>query len=476
MSRLLKRILFVMGGAVALLLLVALVARLVVDPNRYKPRLEAVASDALGMDVRIGGRLGMGFFPGFHLTVEDGRILDEHAVAVASARKISLGIALLPLIRRELRLSRVELTQPRLSLERDPGGRLNVERLKKAAALLGALDGGSVSLSGGTLRFADRRSGEAIEVTGLDLKVRRLRLAGRGSPQPWRGLSLEAELGCARIQARDLSVSALKVAVHGKNGVFELQPVTMSIFGGQMVGDIHADLSRPVLLGELHCSLPRFRIEEFLKTLSPNRAAEGAMDFSANLSMQGSTLGQWVRTTAGEVSLRGENLTLVGNDLDRVLSRFESSQHFNLVDVGAVFFAGPLGLAVTKGYNFASLFRGAGDSSRIRTLVSEWRFERGVARAKDVALATARNRIALQGELDFVNGRFADVTVAVVDAKGCAVVRQAIRGSFGKPTVEKPRVLTSLAGPVLKLYSQTRGLFPARPCEAFYSGSVAPPR
>jgi hypothetical protein len=200
------------------------------------------------------------------------------------------------------------------------------------------------------------------------------------------------------------------------------------------------------------------------------------MDFSASLSMQGSTMSQLAQTAAGEMSLRGENLMLVGNDLDRVLSRFESSQNFNLVDVGAVFLAGPLGLAVTKGYNFAGLFRGTGGSSRIRALVSDWRVERGVAHAKDVALATSKNRIALQGGLDFVEGRFADVTVAAIDANGCVRVWQVIRGSFGKPVVEKPRVLASLAGPVLKLYKRTRGLFPAGPCEVFYSGSVAPPR
>ena len=133
-------------------------------------------------------------------------------------------------------------------------------------------------------------------------------------------------------------------------------------------------------------------------------------------------------------------------------------------------------MAVTKGYNFASLFEGSGGRSRIRTLVSDWSVERGVARAKDVALATSENRIALQGRLDFVNQRFADVTVAVIDATGCARALQAIHGSFAKPMVEKPRVLMSLAGPWIKLYKRVRGLFPAGPCEVFYSGSVAPPR
>jgi AsmA protein len=475
MSRTRKRILFLVAGAVGLLVLVALVVPLVLDVDRFKPRLEAAASNALGMDVRIGGRLGLGFFPGFHVTMEDGRILDEHAVAVASAKRVRLGIALLPLLGREFRLGRVDLTQPRLSLERGPGGRLNVERLEKAVVLLGALDGASVALSGGTLLYTDRRSGEVIEATGLNLDVSRMRFAGKGGPQPWKGLSFKAKFACGEIRTKDLSLSAVKGSAVGRDGVFEFQPVTMRVFGGQMGGSLRADVSGPVPLYQVRCALPHFRIEEFLKILSPKQAAEGTMDFSASLSMQGTTMSQMLKSAAGEFSLRGRHLTLVGNDLDRELSRFESSQSFNLVDVGAVFLAGPLGLAVTKGYNFASLFRGSGGNSSIGTLVSDWQVEHGVAHAKDVALATAKNRIALQGGLDFVNGQFADVTVAVIDAGGCARVQQAIRGPFAKPTVEKPRVLTSLAGPVLKLYRQTRGLFPSRPCEVFYSGSVAAP-
>jgi AsmA protein len=476
MSRALKRTLFAIGGAVGFLVLVALAVLLFGDVNRYKHRLEVAASDALGMEFRVGGRVGMGFLPGFRVTAEDCRILSEQGGAVASAKKVSLWIEPLPLLRRDFRLRRIELTQPRFFIERDPGGRIHVERLKWVEGLLGALDGGSLSLSNGAILCADGSSGEGLQVTGFDLEVSRIRLAGGRGPQLWKGLSLQADLACGEIRTKTLTVSDLKVSVDGKDSVFELKPVTMRIFGGQMAGSFRADVSGPIPLYQVRCSLPQFRIEEFLKTLSPEAAGKGAMDFSAGLSMQGGTLRQMVRTAAGEMSLRGENLILEGNDLDRGLSRFESSQSFNLVDVGAVFFAGPLSLVVTRGYGFASLFRGSGGTSKIRTLVSDWRIERGVAQAKDVALATTKNRIALQGGLDFVNGRFADVTVAVIDAEGCARAHQAIHGSFAKPVVEKPRILKSLAGPVRKLFGRVRGLFPAGPCEVFYSGSVAPPR
>ena len=131
---------------------------------------------------------------------------------------------------------------------------------------------------------------------------------------------------------------------------------------------------------------------------------------------------------------------------------------------------------VTKGYNFASIFQGSGGRSEIRQLVSEWKVERGVAQAQDVAMATNENRIALHGGLDFVNGQFNDVTIALIDAKGCPKVRQKIRGTFQKPVVENPSILKSLTGPALSLLKKGRDLFPGGKCEVFYAGSVAPPK
>jgi AsmA protein len=91
-------------------------------------------------------------------------------------------------------------------------------------------------------------------------------------------------------------------------------------------------------------------------------------------------------------------------------------------------------------------------------------------------MATKQNRIALQGGLDFVDNRFNDVTVALIDAKGCAKVRQDIRGTFQNPMVEKPSLLESLAGPALRLLKKGSELFGRGQCEVFYAGSVAAPK
>jgi AsmA protein len=197
------------------------------------------------------------------------------------------------------------------------------------------------------------------------------------------------------------------------------------------------------------------------------------MDFSATLALQGRTTAALVPSAEGVAVLHGDNLTFATGDLDASLSRFESSQSFNLIDFGAFFFAGPLGLAVTKSYNYARIFQGAPGTTSIRTLTSDWQVEHGVAQATDVAMATPKNRVALKGGLDFVNGRYEQVTVAAIDTRGCVIVQQKVDGPFLNPVLEKPNALGTITGPARALLRDAGKLVGAK-CQVFYTGSVAP--
>ncbi len=475
MSKSLKIFLFAIVGLIGLLILISVVLYFFVDTSVYKPRLERATSEALGVEVRVSGRLGIAFFPGLHVRLDDVHIRNREK-DIASVKEASLDIAYLPLLHKEVRITKIGLQRPRISIKRDRDGMFNFENRNGTKGTFLALVLDNISLSDGAFLYGDEQSGKGFEVGNFNLDMRSLRIVGGKSTELLKNLSFTAEFTCQEIRTKDLMFSDVKFTCRGKDGIFTLNPVTMRLFGGQGSGSIGVDFSDPVPHYSVRSSLSKFRIEEYLKTLSSKKSAEGSMDFSASLSMRGNTAKELTQTAGGEVSLRGENLMLYGYDLDREFARFESSQNFNLVDAGAFFFAGPLGLAVTKGYNFASIFQGSGGSSSIGKLFSDWKVERGIAQAKDVAMATKQNRIALKGRINFVNERYDDITIALIDARGCARVQQKIHGPFRKPVVEKPSVLMSLAGPALNLFKQARDLFTGLNCEVFYNGSVPAPK
>jgi AsmA protein len=476
MAKSLKIFLLAVGGIVGLLVLIALAVLLFVDADDYKPRVETAASAALGMEVKVDGRLGIGFFPGLHATLRDVHIRNR-GTEVVSAKEASLEIALLPLLHREIRIVRIGFKHPTISIERDRDGHLNFENPNDAKGTPPVLEPVKFFVSDATIRYTNKPSGEIVEAGSCNIDVRNLQLSDGKSQDLLKHVALTSQLACAQVRGEKFLVSNLKISIAGKDGIFDLDPVTMEVFGGQGSARINADFSGAISHYRIAYTLPQFRIEEFLKILSPKKVADGSMDFSAKLTMQGNSIDDMKRTAEGVTSLRGTDLTVYGHDLDRELSRYESSQNFNLVDVGAFFFAGPIGVAVTKGYSFVSILEGPGGISTIRTLVSDWEVERGVAKAQDVAMATNENRIALKGNLDFVNERFDNVTMAFIDASGCARVAQVITGPFLKPAVEKPNVLASLAGPVLELLKKGTEILPGGgQCEVFYDGSVAAPK
>jgi uncharacterized protein involved in outer membrane biogenesis len=475
MSKPIKAITFAIGALIGLLVLAAIALSFFFDVNAYKPRLEAAVSDMMGMEVKVGGPLAIDLFPSVLVTLKDVHVRNR-GTEVVIARAARVGVEFLPLLHKKVSIKHIALENPSISIEKGSDGKFNFEKLEQARGPLPDLNLGQVSFSDGRFRYLDKQSGEGFEAADCSLDASRLQLLDRKGPGIMKYLSLTTEIVCAEVKTRNRTASDFKLSVAGQRGIFELKPLTLRAFAGEGSGSIRADFTGAVPRYHVRYSLSQFHIGEFLKTLSPPILAEGEMDFSANLSMQGKTVNELRQSMAGNFSLRGKNLILNGRDLDQQFARYESSQQFNLVDVGALFFVGPVGLAVTKGFNFASIFQGSEGRSEIRTLVSDWKVERGVAYSQDVAMATNKNRVALQGELDFVNQRFAHMTVALIDAKGCVRAQQQIHGHFKKPVLEKPSVLKSLSGPVVRLLKQVGNLFPGGECEVFYAGSVAQPK
>ncbi|MEO8101671.1 MAG: AsmA family protein [Betaproteobacteria bacterium] len=474
MPKTLRRLLFALAGAAGVLLLMALAVRLFFDINAYKPRVEAAASRSLGMVVTVEGPLGIGFTPALQVTLENVRV-HHRGTEIAFVKAIDLTIPILPLLRQEIRYDDIATRGARISIVRSREGRYNYERTDGVPAAFHALDLKSVSFADLIVAFSDQITGGGFESTGCRGGLKDMRHPGDA---PFlRRLSLSGEFACREVRGKNSTVSDLTFSVAATDGVFDFKPVTLRAFGGDGSATLRIDRSAEIPTFEVHYALSKLHIEEFFKPQASGKSVSGQMNFSTTLTLRGKTRVDMKQSAQGEMSLSGQNLVLGGVDLDKQLPKYESSQNFNLLDVGALLFAGPIGLAVTKGVELTSLAQPAGGSTQIRTLVSVWKVEKGVAYAQDVALATPQQRLALHGGLDFVGNKYQDVTVALVDSNGCARVRQKIAGPFNQPAAEKSAILVSV-GPVMNLVDKARKLFSGgdSKCEVFYRGSVAAPK
>lgn len=228
---------------------------------------------------------------------------------------------------------------------------------------------------------------------------------------------------------------------------------------------------------ELHSHVNGIDLKELLtkKTDSLNKNSNlnllGRAHFKSNLSWKPKSQGAFLENVDVSFNLEGKDLKIKGVDLDAIIEKLKRSQNFNLADLSAVMFIGPAGLAITKGGDFASLaFVKAGDSSKVNHFLSEWELHKGRLVAKDVALSTDKNRIAVGGWYRFQSDSL-DFSINIVDKRGCDMAGQKIYGDAKNPQRSKIKLLKAFLGPV-KNFLRNIDL---SNCEILYEGKVEHP-
>lgn len=478
---LMKTAIIAAGVLVLVILLGLLTLPVLLNSDSFKQRLQASTATDLEMDLEIGGRIRMGFFPNLHLTIDDLRF-NRQGTLVASLGQLRMGLDVRTLLRRKVLINSVVLQDPVILLAHFADGGYNFSKPDPRVAFALA----RVRVNNGIFHFQDAQLSTDYEASNCNLDLRASSPLTRDSGNDLADLDLTADITCAEIRRDTLTFTDLDAAVVAQAGIVELELRSMQLFDAPGTGQLRIDVNGAVPAYQLSYELPQFRSEELSFLLTQDKPwadtlpagapvaatgvevspVEGLMDFSTTLSMQGQTLTEMKQTLSGAFALRGSNLVINGADLDARLARFEDSQNFNLVDVGAFMLAGPLGLVLSKGYDFANIFLETGSRSEIVTVISDWEFDAGIAQAKSVMMETNANRIALKGGLDIPGEKFNELRIALLDDIGCARVEQAITGTFQEPVMEQPNVFWSLTGPVRSLLER---LLPEQGCEVFYT-------
>jgi AsmA protein len=286
--------------------------------------------------------------------------------------------------------------------------------------------------------------------------------------------NLNGTLNARLLQTNRFKIMNLNVSLDGKRGILEVTPTSRGFWGVNGKGYCLVNFSEEIPNYRIQYTTDNFAIEKLTSRFSDNKIMTGNMNFSIDLAMQGRNFSNIRETLNGEVALQGKNLTVYGLDIDELLSKFEKSQRFNLVDMGAFFLAGPAGAAVTKSFDYAGVIISAqnpGERSNIPNLISFWEINNGVANANDVALITNRSRVALKGALNFNSNEYNNLAIAVVDKKGCTLLSQLMNGSFSNPEIEQITAVEAILAPVVNVLK----FITLQNCRPFYSGSLKHP-
>jgi AsmA protein len=462
----------VLGGCLAVVVLIILAPLL--GGKALRSRIEAAASRALRMEVRVRGEARVSLFPALGASLADIHIANGGS-DVAVVAKAKIGLKLLPLIWGKVTITRMEIVKPAVSIVRQKDGTLNIPaRGGRPSGKRTALR--KLAISDGSLLYSDLRSGGKTEWEGVDITVERLSVGGTPGGNPLKALSFTGDIRCRAIKAGDFTLTDVAMKATGAEGVIDVSQASKAVLGGSGSGTLHADFTGAAPRFRILLSVRGLKIQDLLRGSPNSKGLEGLADLSADLTAEGKTASEVKRSLAGQASLSGENIVLHGLDIDDLVSSLQRSRRFSLVDVGAFFLAGPLGPVLTRGYRFADLYQESrGGQGVIAKLVSVWKIGNGVAEAVDVAMATKERRIAMKGGLNFVDNRFEDAVVAVIDRRGCVVFSQKVRGPFGAPEIGNISILRSLTRPVTNLVKSALKLFDGGPCDVFYSGLVPPP-
>ncbi|MCA1791837.1 MAG: AsmA family protein [Thioalkalivibrio sp.] len=168
------RLLGLVGILVLLAVIVGVYLAMTFDPNAYKDRIEDKVAEVTGRELTLAGSIELTLFPSLGLRLEDVRLANAEGFTetpFAEVRVVDVAVAVLPLIRGEIEVQRVEADGVSIHLARDAQGRSNwddlIERAEEARS-------DAVEEHGNAGSGRARAAFDDIQIAGLEVTNLRL--------------------------------------------------------------------------------------------------------------------------------------------------------------------------------------------------------------------------------------------------------------------------------------------------------------
>jgi AsmA protein len=172
---------FILGGLIAVVALVLIAVTIFVNPNDYKGRIAREVKASTGRDLTLQGNIKLSVFPWIALELGPASLGNPAGFGAApflSIQHAALRVKLLPLLRKELQVGRIEIDGLDLRLQKNAAGKANWEDFgeKSGAPATAEASPGSGAPAvledlGGVLIKDSRISYNELVVSNLNLDV-----------------------------------------------------------------------------------------------------------------------------------------------------------------------------------------------------------------------------------------------------------------------------------------------------------------
>lgn len=268
-----RKVLWILGAVVALILLVIILIPFLFDANRFRPEIESRLSQSLGRTVKIGD-LKLSLFSG-GVRADQISISDDPAFSqqpFVAAKSLTVGVEMMPLLlHKELRVESLTLNDPTVRLLQSSSGKWNFASL-----------GSKSSPSKGDASSPD------LQIQKLEIANGRLEVGGSsGKTQAYTDVSLKA----SNVSYKNSFPFSLSAKAPG-NGSIKLEGTA---------GPINqADTSRTPFTGDVDVQNLDLASTGFM---GQDSGLSGTLDYKGKLNSDGKILHSDGKATATKLRL-----------------------------------------------------------------------------------------------------------------------------------------------------------------------------
>ena len=120
-----KRLLWLMTGLLAVVLLLVAYIMLFVNPNSFKDELQSVALDKANIALRLDGDIAWSFYPWLGLELENVGVAFAGETEIMQFDRAEFGLAVMPLLKQSIQVDKVRLVNLQANLVMDAQGKAN---------------------------------------------------------------------------------------------------------------------------------------------------------------------------------------------------------------------------------------------------------------------------------------------------------------------------------------------------------------